>query len=124
MPRVLVLDRVIEEMKKEGHDYNYTQWQAINFDSYGLDFILKKYEDEKNGYDAEIYAGENRQLYANHDDEEKAANAVLNKFGYYYENGMIHCMFQKDDAYWEKLHDEQPERFDEDGIYHPKEEEE
>ena len=93
MPRVLVLDRVIEEMKKEGHDYNYTQWQGINFDSYGLDFILKKYDDEKNGYDAEIYDGENRQFYANHDDEEKAANMVLNKIGYYYENGMIHCMF-------------------------------
>ena len=29
---------------------------------------------------------------------------------------------QKDDAYWEKLYDEQPERFDEDGIYHPEEE--
>ena len=26
---------------------------------------------------------------------------------------------EHDDAYWEKLHDEQPERFDEDGIYHP-----
>lgn len=24
-----------------------------------------------------------------------------------------------DDAYWEKLHDEHPERFDENGIYHP-----
>lgn len=28
---------------------------------------------------------------------------------------------EEDDAYWEKLHDEQPERFDEDGIYHPEE---
>ena len=29
---------------------------------------------------------------------------------------------RKDDAYWAKLYDEQPERFDEDGIYHPEEE--
>lgn len=27
-----------------------------------------------------------------------------------------------DDAYWEKLHDEHPERFDDNGIYHPPEE--
>ncbi len=95
MPRVLILDSIIEEMKKEGHDYNYTRWVGINFDGWGSDFILKKYDDEKNGYGAEIYDGDGR-YYAYDDDEEKAANAVLNKLGYYYENGIIHCMFPEE----------------------------